>query len=452
MGLDMRNNNRTVDDSTKRQPRGRVCAAVLSAVALYLAGRPGFAANGVMSTEPAVNAINTLGIELLAKAAPPGANAAISPFSIQTALAMTYAGAGGVTRAEMARVLHYGADEDALHNAFRALSAALRDIQARSARTDQTTRKRGGESGGDPVVLGVANRLYGQQGFDFLPPFLTLLKDTYEAPFEVVDFKRNAPGVTDAINAWVAGQTRQRILNLIPAGALDEATRLVLVNALYFKSPWADPFDVGSTLPEPFRVAGVESKSVPVPVPTMVKESRFGYARRAGYQAVSLAYQGGSLQCVLLVPDLPQGLADLESKLTPELLHGLGSLQRTKLVLHLPKFKLEPPLVRLSGALRGLGMTTAFDHVTGTADFSRMASLGPDRRLAISDVYHKTFVAVDEKGTEAAAATASVIMEVTAAVPSGKPLEVRVDRPFLFVLQHRESGACLFLGRVVDPR
>ena len=447
MGWDMRNNHRTVDVWTKRQSGGRLCAAVLSAVLLHLAGRPGLGANGVISTEAAVSAINTLGIELLAKAVAPGANAAISPFSIQTALAMTYAGAGGATRAEMARVLHYGDDDAALHSAFGALSGSLRDLQVRSAQTAETTRKRGGE-GGDPVILGVANRLYGQQGFEFLQPFLTLVKETYGAPFEIVDFKRNAPKVTDGINAWVADQTHQRILNLIPAGALDEATRLVLVNALYFKAPWAEPFEVGATLPEPFLVAGVES----VPVPTMMKEARFGYARRAGYQAVSLAYQGGNVQCVLLVPDLPQGLAALEGKLTQELLHGLGSLPRTKLVLHLPKFKLEPPLVRLGTALRGLGMTTAFDQPAGSADFSRMAAIGPTRRLAISDVFHKTFVAVDEKGTEAAAATASVIMEVTAAMPSGKPLEVRVDRPFLFVLQHRQSGACLFLGRVVDPR
>jgi serpin B len=190
-----------------------------------------------------------------------------------------------------------------------------------------------------------------------------------------------------------------------------------------------------------------------VDVPTMQDRTTFGYAKRAGYRVVTIPYSGGELQFVVLVPNKLSGLHSLEKKLDAAALAQCAKLKSVELILHLPKFKLEPPTIPLGQPLQDLGMKTAFDIPEGTANFDRMAPRKPEDYLKVSEVFHKTFIAVDERGTEAAAATA--IATVTAAsieAPKPKPIEVKVDRPFVYAIQHVPSGACLFLGRVTDPR
>lgn len=395
----------------------------------------------------AAEAVNALGLDLLTKGQGAKANALLSPYSIQSALAMTYAGAAGDTRAEMARVLHYPDDEAGLHQSFAALQKALAEVAKQTAERAENAKKYGGPS--EPVTLTVANRLFGQQGYEFRQPFLALVRDNYGAPLQLMDFVHKAPAARLEINAWVEDQTRQRIRDLIPPDGIDRETRLVLVNAIYLKAPWAEEFSTNLTKLRPFHINGGATQDVP----TMERQDRFGYAERDGYRIVTLPYSGNDIQLLILLPNAVDGLAALEAKLTPYDLKLAATPGNADVKLQLPKFKLEPPLLRLSEALIGLGMKSAFNKPEGSANFDRMAPRKPDDYLKISEVFHKTFLELDEKGTEAAAATAVVMMRVTSfAGKKPEPVEVRVDRPFLFAIQHRPSGACLFLGRVTDPR
>lgn len=397
------------------------------------------------SIEPAAQAINALGWDLLGGTA---GNALLSPYSIQVALGMTYAGAAGATRDEMARVLHYPADERALHQSLGALQAALDEVARVTAQRAEQTRKQGGQA--DPVTLNVANRLFGQQGYAFRPEFLAHVKADYGAPLQEANFAGDPRGETKTINAWVARQTRDRIQDLIPADALNKLTRLVLVNAVYLKAPWENAFPAHLTKPAPFQL-GADAVAE---VPTLNRVGLMGYRKGEGYTAVTLLYYGSQLQFLVLLPDEIAGLPGLEKTITPDLLTDLANLPGQEVNLYLPKLKLTPPSVLLGQALKGLGMRSAFDDPAGSADFDRMAPRKPDDYLFISEVFHKAFLELDEKGTEAAAATAVVMQRATAMRPEPKPepVVVRVDRPFLFAVQHRASGACLFLGRVTDPR
>jgi serpin B len=276
------------------------------------------------------------------------------------------------------------------------------------------------------------------------------VKQNFGGAFEPLDFVADPAAATQRINKWVADQTRDRIRDLIPADALNKLTRLVLANALYLKAPWADAFSDKTTQPEPFFVRG----GGPVDLPMMRKRSEhFGYARRQGFTVVSLPYAGDDLQFVIILPDDVNGLHTLESKVTADVLAECAKLEQRDVDLHLPKFKLEPPVIALAETFQALGMKTAFDIPHGSANFDKIAPRKPNDYLYISNIFHKTFIDVDEKGTEAAAATAVVMMRATGlAQPKPPPIEVKVDRPFVYAIQHVPSGACLFLGRVTNPR
>ena len=396
----------------------------------------------VADTKPAATAINDLGVDLYRKLAGGDANLCLSPYSIQVALAMTFAGADGQTRAEMARTLHYPEEGTAIHDAFAGLKHSLDAAVAKSV-------ERSKELKCDPMTFEVANRLFGQKGVDFLSAFLELTKNLYGAPLQQVDFKANADQAIVIINGWVEDQTHKRIKNLIPPRALNATTRLVLVNAIYMKAPWTDPFQAGGTKPEPFHVHGAGAGK---DVPTMSQRAKFGYSKEDGFTAVTIPYSTGDLQFLVIVPDEINGLQTVEAKLTGDLLAGCANLPQREVILHLPKFKLEPPTASLGSLLRQLGMRSAFDDPPGSANFDRMAPRRPSDYLAISDVFHKTFISVDEQGTEAAAATAVGMRAMAAIVRPEQPVEVKIDRPFLFAIQHRPSSACIFLGRVTDPR
>jgi len=321
-------------------------------------------------------------------------------------------------------------------------------MRAKTAELVKQSKKFGGTS--EPITLNMANRLFAQKGYAFREAFLSLVKQNFGGAFEPIDFVANAAAATERINKWVADQTHDRIRDLIPGGALDKTTRLVLANALYLKAPWASEFSDSATQPEPFHVRG----GTPVTVPTMHKTDRhFGYAKREGFTAVSLPYVGSELQFLVLLPDDINGLRPLESKLTGDTLAACAKLDTRDVDLYLPKFKIEPPTIALAENFEALGMKTAFDKPHGSANFDKIAPRKPNDYLYISQIFHKTFIAVDEKGTEAAAATAVAMMAGTALrSPPPPPIEVKVDRPFVYAIQHVPSGVCLFLGRVTDPR
>ncbi len=402
-------------------------------------------AHATTNFDLASKATNQLGVDLQRQLATGDANLCISPYSINSALAMTFAGADGETRTEMARVLHFSNSGD-VPASFYALQQSLQQMSAKTAELAKESKKFGGPS--EPITLNVANRLFAKKGYHFREAFLSLVKQNFGGAFEPLDFAVDPAAATQRINKWVADQTRDRIRDLIPSGALDKTTRLVLANALYLKAPWANEFTQTATKPEPFFVRGA-----PVDVPMMRKTTSLGYAKREGFTVVTVPYAGNDLQFVVLLPDEINGLRSLESKLTGDVLGACAKLEKRDVDLHLPKFKLQPPTVALKEKFEALGMKTAFDIPSGSANFDKIAPRRPNDYLYISNIFHKTFIAVDEKGTEAAAATAVVMMARSALMsPPPPPVEIKVDRPFVYAIQHVPSGVCLFLGRVTDPR
>jgi serpin B len=404
-------------------------------------------AHATTNFDLAAKATNELAVDLHRQLATRNENLCVSPYSIESALAMTFAGADGDTRTEMARVLHFPSDASAVAPSFASLQHSLEDMSVKTAELAKKSKEFGGPS--EPITLNIANSLFAQKDYDFRQDFLSVVKQNYGAAFEPMDFTANPAAAAQHINKWVADQTRNKIRDLIPTNALNKLTRLVLANALYLKAPWADPFSEKTTHPEPFHVRG----GAPVNLPMMRKTVRFGYAKREGFTAVSLPYAGEDLQFIVLLPDDVDGLRALESKLTAHVLAECAKLETQDVEVHLPKFKLEPPTIALAETLQALGMKSAFDIPQGSANFDKIAPRKPNDYLYISNVFHKTFIAVDEKGTEAAAATAVVMMRATAIRgPKPPPIEVKVDRPFVYAIQHVPSGVCLFLGRVSDPR
>jgi serpin B len=412
---------------------------------------PLLAAAAPTDTGAVVSSINALGLDLY-RVQPGDGNLLLSPYSIQDALAMTYAGAAGDTRAEMQRVLHYPADDTAIHGGFAELAKELVQIQQDSAQAVKAGAQGEGRHPSTSVELHVANRLFVQNGYPLRAPFLALVKEDYGAEPEPLDFIHAAEQARLTINGWVEEQTKKKISDLIPPNVDLTDTRLALANAIYLHAGWDEPFDADWTKPAEFFVHGTESQMVP----TMSNvEHDYGYQHRDGFTAVSLRYVGSGIQFLILLPDAHDGLPALEHKLTPALLAECAALPASFVDLYLPKFKLEPPSMALGSQLKQLGLQTAFDQPKGSANFDRMAPRKPDEYLYIGQVFHKAFLSLDEEGTEAAAATVVLMMKAAMAMPDQnrpQPIEVHVDHPFIFAIQHVPSGECLFLGRVTDPR
>jgi serpin B len=393
----------------------------------------------------AAQAINGLGLELLPRLGAAGVNTVFSPYSLQAALAMVFAGAEGGTRSEMAQVLHYPADAERLHGSFANLQSALTEAaRASEAWAREQPQWKGG--GGDRVVLAMANRLFNRAGFQFRPDFLGLLAGTHQAPLECLDFA--AADASQRINQWVEAQTSGRIRDLVTPAALSRETRLVLVNAIHLKAPWSTPFEPALTKLLPFH----PTPGVTILVSMMQASLPLGHARARGYEAVAIPYLGGELQFLVVLPDEQASLSEVESGLTPDALAEAGLGKPAAVSLRLPKFEVEPPTASLRQELGKLGMRSAFDDPAGSADFSRMAPRTPEDYPALSEILHRASLSVDEAGTEAAAATAGGFFAGGIASARLKPIEFHVDRPFLFAIQHRPSGACLFLGHIWNPR
>jgi len=351
-------------------------------------------------------------------------NLFFSPHSISQALAMTYAGAKGETATQMASAMHFDLPAPDLHAAFNALSSTL------------AGRAQNGDQKG--FQLNIANALWGQQGYTFLPEFLDTLSLNYGAGMQAVDFAKSE-AARQTINDWVASQTNDKIKDLIPSGALNELTRLVLTNAIYFNAAWALPFDEKATEQDSFHILNDSE----VKVPMMRQTESFGYLKSENFEAVELKYEGSQLSMVVVMPDEGQ-FAGFAKEFTPAGLESiLGQLTMQRLDLSFPKFKVDSSF-GLAEQLSALGMPDAFS--VDKADFSGMTGK-PD--LYITNVVHKAYVDVNEAGTEAAAAT-GVIMGVKS-MPTGEPIEVKIDHPFLFLIRDIETGAVLFLGQVVQP-
>ena len=391
----------------------------------------------------ATTAINALGIDLLQRTGKPDTNALISPYSIQSAMAMAYAGADGATRNEMAKVLHYPEDEAELHRSFAQLRATFARDAQESAEEAEDWKRYGGPN--DPLTLSIATRVFAQSGYDFRASFLSLLKDTWEAPLEAMDFVHAAAAATKRINDWVESQTQERIQTIIPEGELSSLTRLVLVNAVYLKAPWARKFDGSLTKPSMFYLNGGQG----VEVAMMNRTSGLHYSKGDGFSMVALPYRGYKLWFLIILPDKRDGLADVESKLSAATIDD-ARWDEYEVTLQMPRLNLEPAPLALGRTFQGLGMKTAFDNPAGSANFDRMAPLRPNDYLLLSEVFHKTFLKLDEDGTEAAAA-AAVLSMLRGIEELPKRVEMKVDHPFLFAIRRAESRALLFLGRVVDP-
>ncbi|MBN1944486.1 MAG: serpin family protein [Bradymonadales bacterium] len=359
-----------------------------------------------------------------------------SPYSISEALAMTYGGARAETEQQMARVLHFSLAQDRLHPAFQALRTALTEAA-------QTSRRHRPEDG---FRLHVANSVWVEQSYQLLPEFAGMLTRWYELSPQQVDFVNAAEQARHTINAWVAERTEQRVLELIPLGILDNLTRLVLVNAIYFKASWLNPFDEDRTRDRPFHLLDGSQ----VEVPMMRQTEPFRLVQGEGLGAIELPYLGGELAMVVVMPDEGR-FEEIQGNMDRERFDRVvASMRRQDVALSLPRFRIESDF-RLDQVLATLGMPIAFERTA--ADFSGMAHIpAADRRLYIAAVIHKAFVEVDERGTEAAAATAVVMAAEGAAMEAPPPpIPFVVDRPFLVFIRHNRSGAILFMGRVTNP-
>lgn len=371
-------------------------------------------------------ATNGFGIDLY-KRLPRDGNAVMSPASISFALTMTWAGARGETATEMANALRIGSMAAA--EAHAANADALRAFNGQS-----------------DIELRVVNRLFGEQTYAFVPEYVDLTRRSYAAPIEPLSFRTEAESARTHINDWIAGQTNQRIQNLLPPGSVTSDTSLVLTNAIYMLAKWKTEFDPQMTSPAIFYTGSGEPN-----VSMMHRTGTFSYGEADGVQILEMPYVGDRLAMTIVLPRERTGLAAIESALDAQTLERwIGALRETEdLPVIFPRFRIEPgEPVLLGEHLRAMGMVRAFD--SAQADFTGMANpANAAERLFVSEAYHKAFVQVDEQGTEAAAATA-VAMERGGRVEPVR--EFRADHPFLFAIRDVRSGMLLFLGRVADPR
>ncbi len=350
-------------------------------------------------------------------------NLFFSPYSISSALAMTYAGARGETETQMADVLHFFPKQEALHPVFAGLADHFRELQEAKN-----------------IALNMANALWIQQDFEVLDQFLDILEEYYDAGLFQVNFVEASEEVRLKINSWVEDRTNKKIRELLPPGVINALTRLVLTNAIYFKGNWGIEFEKDFTSEEPFWLTP-EKK---IMAPMMHQQNAFKYGENDAVQILQMPYSGEELSMVVFLPREKDGLAKLEAGLeADQLADWISETSLRDVEVSFPKYKLTSRF-SLSKVLKEMGMTAAFSD---SADFS---GIEPGRQLSISEVIHKAFVEVNEEGTEAAAATAVVIGVTSVAEPKPTPV-FNADHPFIFLIRDNQTGSILFLGRIVNP-
>ena len=405
----------------------RRCLAVVLVAALAAGALPA-AAEGRKPAEPDEAALvkgnGEFTFDLYARLRAQEGNLFFSSYSISNALAMTYAGARGPTAAQMARALRFPLDGDRLHRTFAKVNL---DVNG-----DQAKRR---------AELHVANALWTEMSLPTLPAFQATVKTLYGAGLTPVDFKRAPETARMAINAWVEQQTRDRIRNLIPEGLVNQDTRLVLTNAIYFKGTWKHAFHEAGTRNDKFTLS--TGKTIP-DVPLMNQVQMFRYLDGGSFQALELPYAADQQSMIVFLPKRLDGLAELEKTLTAERVTGwLARMTPQNVNVTLPRFKVTAEF-QLKQALTELGMPLAF--TPRKADFSGISTAEP---LWLSAVIHKAYVDVNEQGTEAAAATAGTIVTLSA---RPEPIAFRADHPFFFVIRDNGTGSLLFAGRLATPQ
>ncbi|MBU1089376.1 serpin family protein [Patescibacteria group bacterium] len=370
-----------------------------------------------------VDASNQFAFDLYSEYKAEGGNVFFSPYSISTALAMTFEGARGQTAEEMQTVFHFPENEDERKLGY---SGLLGKINAEN----------------ENYKLSTANALWAQENYKFLDEYFETVEKYYGGGVTNLDFAKETESSRITINNWVEDQTNDKIKDLIPVGGITGSTKLVLTNAIYFKGDWLKQFNEDETRDDDFRMSSGETIEVPMMQQTD-EEAKFNFAENEELQILELPYSGEELSMLILLPK-NDDLDLLENNLTlANLAAWKKDLRKEQVKVFIPKFKFETKYF-MAKDLAEMGMPTAF---SGAADFSGMTG---ERDLFISAVIHQAFVEVNEEGTEAAAATAVVMDEEMVAEPESIPI-FRADHPFVFLIQEKETGSILFLGRVSDP-
>lgn len=369
----------------------------------------------------------------LSKAAP--GNLFFSPYSIAAAMTMVQAGASGETREEIETVLGFPGAGDAL------VEAAGKRSRELASRSEPTKFEKNLLEDAPPDSFGCrlspVNAIWHQSGYPVKPDFVETLRSRLGADVRPVDFARALDEAVKTVNAWVAKATNDRIRDVLSPGLLHPQTRVLLANAIYFKARWAEPFEERDTKPGPFRLLN----GTTVDVPMMANGGFFPSSRDPEIHALRMDYSGGNIAMIVLLPE-PGRFERVAASLDADRIEGLvEAMTSQQTVITFPKFRVECGFM-LGNALRALGIRRAF----GAGDFSRISD---EPGFALSDVLHKTYVEVDEKGTEAAAVT---IPMLAGSAPPKKIVEFRVDRPFLFLIRDLPTKTTLFLGKIVDPR
>lgn len=345
-------------------------------------------------------------------------NLFIAPYSVSSALAMTWAGARGETASEMAKVLRFSPDQFNPHDGISSLNSAFESL--------------------DHVTMNVANSLWPAEKFKLDPVYLDLMKKYYGVEITALDYAGETEASREKINTWVETETREKIKNLITPGALDPMTVLVLVNAIYFKGDWMTKFDPDRTVEGTFQCADGSKQTVSM----MRQKKEFKYTEIEDLKILEMPYIGDRLAMTLILPQDMKTLNAVETAITPDKLNRwFKQMRNVEVDVTLPKFKMEWGATDITDALKSMGMRQAF---SGRADFSGMAKGGG---INIDMVLHKTYIEVNEEGSEAAGATA-VILRKTAMMPR---IEFTADHPFIFMIRDTGSGAILFMGRLMAP-
>jgi len=375
--------------------------------------------------KPVVDGNTQFALELYAKLRDGEGNLFFSPYSISSALAIAYAGAGGATEQQMADVMHFPLDQDECHTQMAKIRRAL----ARDG------KRRGTE-------LRIANGLWPQKGQPLDRSYLRLVQGKHAASVDYVDYRMGAGRARDRINAWIERNTEHLIKNALGASDVTPDTRLIIANTIYFKGEWARRFEKALTTPGPFWISENES----VDTSMMEQKNEFLLADADLLQVLELPYKAHDMSMLVFLPKARGGLAELEAQLTPENLAGwLGGLEWHTVDVRLPKLKMESRLP-LRGTLTAMGMADVF--APGAADFSGITR---ESMFFIMAVQHAAVVEVDEAGTVAAAATTTHGGCAPATV-TPPPATFHADHPFVFLIRDNRTGTVLFLGRVVDPR
>lgn len=367
--------------------------------------------------QSAPESVNAFGIDLYRFLAGSSENIFFSPFSLSTALAMTYLGADGNTALQMRKVLHF--EDEGLHESFSNLIDSLNKPV-------------------EDYKLAIANALWLQEGYPLLESFLEAVEKYYRAPVNSVDFVNDPKNSVRRINDWIEQKTEGKIKDMISEDDVDSLTRLIITNAIYFKGNWVVPFDPQATKKDVFYVS--EDRTVEVDM--MKLAANFNYFEDEKVQILELPYAGGDLSMIVVLPKRGVRLSEVEKDLSLEKFQGwIGRLRNTRVEVMLPRFKVMQRF-SLKKTLSEMGMVDAF---TNAADFSRMDGT---KMLKIQNVIHQAFVEVNEEGTEAAAATAVII-----GIKMGPniPVIFRADRPFLFFIYEKSNGVILFMGQLQKP-